>query len=511
MRVDAPGRFQTNTEALWIMPEPEKKPKTMPAHRVMGAPYSHRPQASEQPKAPPAAPKLGVDPAQPLAPATAQAPLELLLKIEELAREAADVTELRHLIVNQTRKLIRARQIFLLLCNAKGYSKVVCVSGMSSIDATSILLTEVAVLVRNLARENGLGTPIEFTLPAFCAQKSDLAAAYPFREMAWVPLAPRKGVPFAGMLMARENVWSSSDIAIARRLGATYAHAWRELQPVGKLGWLKSRAVLWHTPLALLAAIAMFIPVPMTALAPIEIVAASPVIVAAPLDGVVEAIDVDPNSPVKAGDVILRFSDTMLRNKRDIAVHEVAVAQARVRQLNLLAFGDAKGRQELGLAEAELELKKAELAYANDLLDKSTLKAQRDGIAIYPDRKALIGKPVATGERLMEIADPARIEARIDVAVADVIALRKGGTARLFLDVDPLNWLTGRIVRADYKARPSDSDVLAFKAFVEIDGAASVLPRIGLRGTAQIQADSAPLGIVLFRRPISAARQWLGL
>lgn len=487
---------------------PRTPPAAQPEQPSSAAPRS-KPRQLAQPAKP--GPEAATPPASAIGPTTAQAPLELLLRIEEQAREAADVTDLHHLIVNQTRKLIRARQIFLLACNEKGVSKVVSVSGMSSIDTTSILLAEMAALVRNLAREKGLGTPIEFALPAFCDPRSDLATAYPFREMSWVPLMPRKGVPFAGMLMARENVWSSGDVAIARRLGATYAHAWRELQPAGKLGRLKSGAVRWRTSLALLAASAMFVPVPMTALAPVEIVAASPAIVAAPLDGVVEAIDVDPNQPVKAGDVILRFSDTMLRNKRDIAVHEVAVAQARVRQLNLLAFGEAKGRQELGLAEAELDLKKAELAYANDLLEKSTLKAQRDGIAVYADRKALIGKPVTTGERLMEIADPARIEARIDVAVADAIALREGGTARLFLDVDPLNWLTGRIIRSDYKARPSDSDVLAFRAFVEIDGSAGVLPRIGLRGTAQIQADPAPLGIVLFRRPISAARQWLGL
>ncbi len=449
--------------------------------------------------------------AQALAQATTQAPLELLLKIEEQARNAVDITELQHLIVNQTRKLNRARQIFLVACNEGGNTRVVCLSGMSSIDPTSILLADVAVLMRRLSRENGLRVAIEFTLPAFCDPKSDLAAAYPFREMAWVPFMPRKGVPFAGMLMARESVWSSGDVAISHRLGATYAHAWRELQPASRLGSFKSYAMRWRTTLMVMAAVAMFVPVPMTALAPVEIVAAAPEIVAAPFDGVVAAIDVDPNTSVKIGDVIIRLNDTTLRNKRDIALSEVAVAQARVRQLNLLAFGDAKGRQELGLAEAELALKKAELDYANDLLARSVLRAHRNGIAVYPDRRALMGKPVVTGERLMEIAEPAKVEARIDVALADAIALRDAGTARLFLDVDPLNWLTGRIVRADYKARASDSDVLAFRAYVEIDRTVPFTPRIGLRGTAQIQGNPAPLGLVLFRRPLSAARQWLGL
>ena len=111
----------------------------------------------------------------------------------------------------------------------------------------------------------------------------------------------------------------------------------------------------------------------------------------------------------------------------------------------------------------------------------------------------------------MEIADGQSVEARIDVAIPDAIALRLKGHAKLFLDVEPLRPWSAHIERADYKARPSDTDVLSYRSFAMLDPSDAAPPRIGLRGTAQIYGDYAPLGIVLLRRPISAVRQWLGL
>ena len=139
------------------------------------------------------------------------------------------------------------------------------------------------------------------------------------------------------------------------------------------------------------------------------------------------------------------------------------------------------------------------------------IRAQRDGLAVYADRKALVGKPVATGERIMEIADPASVEVRIDLAVPDAMALKPDSRVKLFLDIDPLEPWPGQVVRSDYRARPSDSDVLSFKTVARLDDGSRRPPRIGLRGTAQVYGDHVPLIVYLLRRPISAARQWIGL
>jgi Biotin-lipoyl like len=443
-------------------------------------------------------------------PAAEQAALGLLLRIELLARKAVSLSELRLLAANETRKLNRARQIFVVEVDGRQRPRVVAVSGVASVDGSSVLLTCVGDLVGRLAKERGLKQSVDFTLPAFTDPDGDLATSYPFRNVLWVPLAARDGAVFAGLVCSRETVWGQSDIAVSNRLGETYAHAWREFAGSRRSGLRALRPRVVSLTLGVLALGAMLLPVPMTALAPAEIVASEPMIVSALVDGVVETIDVDPGQDVRQGDVLVRLSDTVLRNKTEIARREVAVAEARIKQTSILAMSDARGRHELGIAEADLQLKRAELAFAVDMLGRTVIKAGRAGVAAYPDRKSLIGRPVATGERIMEIADPAAVEIRIDVAMPDAIALTAAGRVKLFLDIEPLSPREARIVRSDYKARPGDSDILAFKTFARLEGGEKV-PRIGLRGTAQIYGEPTYLGVFLFRRPLASARQYLGL
>ncbi len=436
----------------------------------------------------------------------------LLLRIEQLARIAADLPELRHLMANETRKLNRARQVFVVDVGTRGRVEVATVTGIAKPDSEAALIRDVCRLLREFARQAGLEREQDFTLPAYCEPDSDLASTYPFRAMAWVPMRDRKGVVFAGMLVAREQAWTKDELAVSVRLAECYAHAWRELATARHFKRRRLRELRWKGLVVTAVLAAMLWPVPMTALAPVEIVAADPVAITAPIDGVVESLAVDPSTPVRAGDLLLRLADTVLRNRVEIARREVAVAEARMKQSNILAFGDPRGRHELGIAQVELDLKKAELALATDQLARTEIRAPRSGIAIYADRRSLVGKPVATGERIMEIADPARVEARIDLAVPDAIALTHESRVKLFLDVDPLRPVHGKVERSDYLARPSDTDVLSFRTFARLDdGAFEKPPRIGLRGTAQVQGDPVPLGVFLFRRPISAVRQWLGL
>lgn len=110
----------------------------------------------------------------------------------------------------------------------------------------------------------------------------------------------------------------------------------------------------------------------------------------------------------------------------------------------------------------------------------------------------------------MMIADPAHVEVKIDLAVPDAIALKPDSAVKIFLDVDPLRPWSGRVVRSDYRALPSDGDILSFRTTALIDPGGRDLPRIGLRGTAQVFGGSVPFGVFLLRRPISAVRQWIG-
>ncbi len=52
---------------------------------------------------------------------------------------------------------------------------------------------------------------------------------------------------------------------------------------------------------------------------------------------------------------------------------------------------------------------------------------------------------------------------------------------------------------------------LAFRVIADLAATDTPPPRLGARGTAQLFGDRVPLGFYLFRRPISALRQRIGL
>ena len=109
----------------------------------------------------------------------------------------------------------------------------------------------------------------------------------------------------------------------------------------------------------------------------------------------------------------------------------------------------------------------------------------------------------------MSIADPSNIRVEIDVPVADAVSLQDGAKISLILDIDPLHPRAARLERAAFEPEQMSGGVLAYRALANLeDGEAP--PRIGLTGTARIAGGQVPLGLFLFRRPIAAARQWLG-
>jgi multidrug resistance efflux pump len=260
-----------------------------------------------------------------------------------------------------------------------------------------------------------------------------------------------------------------------------------------------------------LSILALFIPIPMSTLAPVEVVAREPIVVAAPIEGVIESIKIEPNTRVKAGDVLLSFQNTTLKNKFDIADRATQVAKAKELKATQSAFSDPAGRHEVAIAMAELKLSEAERDYAKDMLAKTVLIAPKDGLAIFSSRKDWEGKPVIQGERIIEIADPNRIEFGIDLSVKDAIVLNDGAEVKIFLDSDPLHAVKATLTRASYHAQPSAASGLSFMLFAKLNENSENLPRIGYRGTAQVYGKSTFLGFYLFRRPIAALRQMIGI
>ncbi len=437
-----------------------------------------------------------------------------LLKVEQDARDCASVRDLTFLMANETRKLTRARQIFVLMPGPTKSLHVKAISSLSVVDRNAPVVSLIEGVVQKAAAELP-GLDSAGILPLHVAgQQTSGSETYPFHHLYWMPLKHGGKTAVGGLVLAREDSWADQDVLVAQRLASTYAHAWTALEG-RRRGLTTAARSISRRQLAAGAAVLvalMFVKVPLSALAPVEIVAREPFVVAAPIDGVIDTIAVDPNEPVKPGDLLVKLNDTALRNRFEVANRDADVSAARLKQAHRSAFNDTQGMHEIGIARAELEMKVAERDFAKALLDKTEIHAKRSGMAVYADKRELIGRPVAVGERILEVADPDAVEARISLPVADAITLSPGARVKLFLDSDPLTPWTAAVKRADYKAKVGDSDIVSFRVVATLDADESrPVPRLGVRGTAQISGQDVPLWLYLFRRPLTAVRQWTGL
>ena len=436
------------------------------------------------------------------------AALRVLLHIERDARRAGSLAELHYLAVNETRKLVAGRQFFLLASDGERL-RVAAISSVTTVDREAPFVQWVeAAMARRFPALPGTSTIIDVAEEP--ATSGDHAEHYPFAHLLVLPMATRDGGPLGMLLAARETPWDEDGRRVGERLAECYAHAWTSfrrgpspLRGLRKPGRKAGLALLGFVVLALT-------PMHLTALAGFEVVADRPFVVAASSDGTIDTVEVRPNEAVATGQVLYRTVSTTLRDNLVIAERAVAVADAKWKQYRQSAFTDPQAKRELAAAEAEVQLKLAERDFAKDLVDKSVTRAPRAGIVLFNDANELAGRPVVVGQRIMEIADRAHVLARIDVPVDDSIVLAEGARAKLFLDSDPLHAVEAKVARASHGARMTEGNALAYRVEATLAGDAAV-PRLGVRGTAEIYGPRSSLLLVLFRRPLGYLRQHYGV
>jgi hypothetical protein len=253
-----------------------------------------------------------------------------------------------------------------------------------------------------------------------------------------------------------------------------------------------------------------FIPARLSVLAPAEVIPLEPTVVRAPLDGVVSEFHVSPNDPVAKGDLLFSLDDTTLRNRLLAARKALAVARAEYGKVSRKALSATKDKADLKILEKHVEEKAAAVSYVQELLDKTLVKADQEGIAVFSDVFDWLGRPVVTGEKILTLARPGRAELEIRLPVGDAINLNKGAEVLLFLNVDPDAPIGASLSFASYRPEMSPDGLLAYRLKARFPEGA-LPPRIGLKGTAKIYGDESSLFYLVMRRPLAAVRQRLGL
>jgi len=440
--------------------------------------------------------------------------LATLLQLEKDARHADTLERLGFIIVNDTRQLLRYHQAVLWAHSPAGGIRLLTFSGLAAPDKTSPYYNWIKGFVERCASQGNAGSIralSETDLPEKLS--ADWHEWLP-GPVLWCPLTAPGGQSVGGVLLARDTPWQTPEIKLMERLCDAYAHAWAGLQG-RRPGWghqalsalLGRRAQLL---MLLLAALAMVVPVRESVLAPAEVTPIEPEVASSPVEGVVKEILVSPNAEVHKGDLLFELDDTQVRNRHEIAKRSLAVARADYLRASQKAFSDPKSKSELALLKAKVEEKEAEADYTAELIQRMQVRAGQDGIAVFTDPNDWMGRPVAVGERVMLIADPARSELEIHLAVEDAINLEPGAGVLFFLNIRPTHPLTARLFRSSYEAQAMTDGTLAFRLKASFDKDEAP-PRIGLRGTAKVYGERVSLFYYLMRRPLAVLRRTFGL
>lgn len=442
-------------------------------------------------------------------------PVSRFIELEIEARKCRDIDALRFAIVNSPRQIAKFDQAFLAELGSSGAWAITRASSVTKVDRHTHLVRGLDAWLQHpdnshlIARAEPRLANLEQEARNWGLNSKVFSMPHAF----WLPINAPDGRPLAALLLLKYENWRPQHTALMIPLADAYGHAWDALAPKCASGLARvqssvsrSRIVIGAAILSLMAA---FIPVPMSALAPAEVIAVDPMLVTAPIEGVIKEILAAPGTFVEQGTPIVKFADVKLRNDVEVAGRNMAVAKAKHFKIVQSATLTQKDMQDLATAKAELDVAEAEFVYANELLQRSTIRADRSGLLIYASKSDWVGKPVAVGERLMEIGDPSKSELKIELPVSDAIALKSGGAVALFLDGNPLRSIAGTIIRTSYRPASTTEQQLAFRIHAKFDDGTP--RRLGLRGVARISGESVSLWFYLLRRPLSALRQRVGL
>ncbi|MCA0422560.1 MAG: HlyD family efflux transporter periplasmic adaptor subunit, partial [Proteobacteria bacterium] len=462
-------------------------------------------------------------------PTPAGPPIARFIDLENAFRRARTKEDLRLAMVNGARQLAPYAAALLLECAASPLKKAmrgekpawraVAASDVAAVDTASPLARQVEQVVSTLAGldREALSTcqQVDLAKEAGEPMLADLlryCAAMP--HMLWLPLRTPDGEMLGGFVAFQERPWNQTEITLLQGLASPYSHAWAALNNAGydmrkRLDrWLGTARKIHVLPIIL--ALAALAPVRFSALATAEIVGGQPMMIAAPLDGVVQDVLVSPGETVAAGQTLVSFVDTKLRNEVEVARKAHAVAWAKYQRAMHTVVANHRENQEVAIAKADADVAEAQLALTEDMLNRVKVVAPEAGVAIFTARADWMGRPVVTGERIMEIVDPAVVEVRIELPVADGIAFESGTTVKVFLDGQPLSAREATLSTMSYRPVANAENQMVYRLLATF-AEGQTPPRLGARGTARIDGPFVPLGFYIFRRPLAALRQKLGL
>jgi putative peptide zinc metalloprotease protein len=297
----------------------------------------------------------------------------------------------------------------------------------------------------------------------------------------------------------------------------TVMATWRLIRsPASRARMKKPRLAALGSSLALIAALALFLPISHTVEGQAVLVPADARTVYATVAG--ELINaVKPGTLVKAGDLIAELRDPHLELSVAKQTGELEVKQVHYEQLNTLRALESRLSTQLPTAQAELADATAQLAQYRRRAEDLIVRAPVAGVVIAPplqeksrDEVRLAswsGSPldarnrgawIEPGTVLGTVGDPKILSALVTIDERDVAEVQPGEPVRILLDSAPVRILTGTVKQVASRAMEPSRDERQIDAarrhVVEVElAAAEAQSLVGIGGTAKIEAHRTTL------------------
>lgn len=208
------------------------------------------------------------------------------------------------------------------------------------------------------------------------------------------------------------------------------------------------------------------------------------------VSGPVQAVLVDFNSQVTAGQVLARldptpFQQRIVQAQAQLAQQQaqLAVAQSDYQRYTLLQLRGFASEQLMSqqraardTARAAVASAAAQVAAARTDLDRSIIRSPIDGVVV--DRQVNVGQPVASSLQaatLFTIAqDLSRLQANITVDEADIGEVQEGQSVQFTVDAFPDREFDGRVSQVRQQG-VAESGVVSYTVVVEADNPGRIL------------------------------------
>ena len=433
-----------------------------------------------------------------------------LIGLEKKSREARTQDELNFVVVNETRQIFDFVNSYLLLKTPTDKYHVKAVSDLATVDRTAPLVTFVENIINDQTSSN-LKEIQNFEVDKISRSLKIKKPKNIPDNILLIPIfSPQRGLQ-GFLITTRNEKFNDNEVELARHLSLTYGHAYNTfLTDFSIKDFLKKNFTGKRSWIIILSIIfILIIPIKITSTAPVEVVPKNPRLITAPFDGVVKNIIVNNNDKINSGDLLIQIEDTDLKNSFNLAKQSLQVAEKELLRSRQFSFSNNEEKARLAELMAQVDLKKAEVESTSERLKNSKIYADKDGIAIVDQKNNWQGRHVSVGEKIITIANPEKVEFLIWLPVKDSLIIKENTDVKVFLDINPIKPLKGKLKRASYQSSLSPEEVLSYQISASFEG--EEIPRIGLRGTAKIYGSRVTLFYYLFRKPITFVRQLIGV